>query len=149
MSNETPSWPPPPSNFGGQPTGPGMYGDGTPPRQGCLTAWLVLIIVANAFVIGIYSLGYAFIHKALPSFSPAIAGVFIVAGIVAIASALALFQWKRWGFYGIIGVTAVSFVLNLVTGVGIGRALGGLVGVAILYAVLNMGGMNSAWRHLK
>jgi hypothetical protein len=42
----------------------------------------------------------------------------------------------------------IVLILNLSSGVGIGQSLLGLLGVVILYAVLQIGGENKGWTQL-
>jgi hypothetical protein len=61
---------------------------------------------------------------------------------------VALFRWRKWGFYGVCAVAAVIFTVNLLSGVG-PLLLLGPVGVVVLYAVLNLGGGKKAWPRLR
>lgn len=139
-------WPPPiaspPDAYNAQAAGP-------PVRHGCLTTWLVFALIAQTLTIGINSLGYSFIHRALPTLTPLMAGLFVLASLGSIVCLIALFRWHRWGFYGLAAITVLVGVLNLSLGISSGRVLPGLVGIGILYWVLNMGGSRSAWRTMK
>ncbi len=118
-------------------------------RHGCLTAWLVLMILANAAVAYIYLFASAAIKQSLPS-APAWAFLALaIGGVVNIICAIALFQWKKWGFYGFLVTAAVVFGVNLMIGINIVQALFGLVGIAILYAVLQIGGDKKGWTQLE
>lgn len=146
MTPENQSWPPPPQQpFGSYAPDPNAI----PPRHGCFTAWLIVALIAQVLTLLLNSLGYNLIHRGLPSFTPLIAGLLVLGGLLHIACIVALFQWRRWGFYGIVVITVLICVLNIMVGVSIGGSLSSLVGVGILYGVLNIGGPNSAWRHLK
>ena len=139
-------WPPPI----GSPSDPyNTQLAGPPVRHGCLTAWLIFGLIAQTATVGIYSLGYSFVHRTLPGFTPLAAGLLVLAGLGSIACLIGLFQWRRWGFYGIVVITILVCLVNFSLGIGLGRALPGLLGIGILYWVLNMGGSRSAWRNMK
>jgi hypothetical protein len=118
-------------------------------RHGCLTAWLVLMIVANSATSLLYLFRSDVIRRNLPNAPAWIFPVLIVAALFNLACAVALFQWKKWGFWGFCASSLVALVVNISSGLGIGTALFGLIGVAILYAVLNIGGENKGWPQLE
>lgn len=75
----------------------------------------------------------------------------MVLAVLAAANALfafALLRWKKWGFFGITASALVALVVNLVIGINPGLAFSGLVGVALLYALLQIGGERKAWTQL-
>jgi hypothetical protein len=118
-------------------------------RHGCLTSFLVLMIVANSIVATMYLFGSAAIRQSFPSAPGWAFTVLAIGGIVNVVCAIALFQWKKWGFFGFIATTAMAFVVNLIIGVNILQALLGLVGFAILYWVLQMGKEKKGWTQLE
>ena len=67
---------------------------------------------------------------------------------VNVACAVAIFLWKKWGFYGFAATSAVAFVVNLALGINFVQALFGLIGLAILYGVLQIGSANKGWPQL-
>jgi len=69
--------------------------------------------------------------------------------IVNIACIIALFRWKKWGFFGLGCTALISLVVNLTIGLNILQALLGLLGFAILYGVLHVGKKNKAWPRLE
>ena len=125
-------------------------------RHGCLTAWLIFMIIANS-VAGLANL-YFGIHPNVYSDLTAQQGIkpisgltFIILailGVFNIICAIALLRWKKWGFYGILGTSVVACIINFSIGINIFSALAGFSGVAILYGVLNIGGENKAWGRL-
>jgi hypothetical protein len=117
-------------------------------RHGCLTAWLVLMIVANAAAALLYLLAGAAIRQKVPNIPDWALPTLIVVGVVNVVCAVALFRWKKWGFYGFLATSVIAFAINLVLGLGIIRAVFGFVGVAILYGVLQIGKENKGWPQL-
>ena len=110
-------------------------------RHGCLTVWLVGMIVANAAV------SVAYLTMANPiGLSPTVQALLAAAAAANVLFGIALFRWRRWGFWGFVGVSAGVFIVNIsiLTPVA---ALSGLVGVALLYGVLRLGDP-SGWDQL-
>jgi len=146
-------------------------------RHGCLTAWLVLIIIMNsvtALSYLMYLLGSGMFTQVLQSqaFQSQIPQsqmlqiqmllntpvwvftVFIVFAIFNVVCTIALFMWKKWGFWGFCATSAVVLVVNLVyfsrgTVLILISVLSGLLVVLILFGVLHIGKKNKGWSQLK
>jgi hypothetical protein len=118
-------------------------------RHGCLTAWLVVVIILNSLTTLIYLFGSSAIASGLPSSRTWAIPLLAVLAVANVAFAVALFLWKRWGFYGFVATSIVSFGVNLALGVNVVQALFGLVGVAILFGVLQIGNENKGWPQLE
>ena len=118
-------------------------------RHGCLTAVLVLMIIANSATALMYLLGSNAIQQAapgIPSWSLAVLGIFAAINLVC---TVALFKWKKWGFWGFIFTSIAALFVNLSIGLGIGQSLLGLGGLALLYGVLHIGKENKGWPQLE
>ena len=119
-------------------------------RHGCLTAYLALLLVFNSLTALIYFVvprtdPEHFSVVLLPSWAFPLLGI---GSLLNLVSAIAIFKWKKWGF-GLYVLSAFSqIVLNFYLGLGVGTAIGGLVGVAILYGVLQIGGDRKGWTQL-
>lgn len=113
------------------------------------TTWLSLMLISN---LGVCAAGLTLAvnpHKLkadIPTWQPAVFGLLAA---INVACCIALFCWKRWGFYGFALVAAVVFVINVSTGKGVLVSSLGLLGVAFLYATLQTGGPLRAWPRLK
>lgn len=120
-------------------------------RHGCLTTWLVLVIIANALTVlsyVIFILPRA-VHSARPD-SPAWAlFVMTILGIANLVFAVALFRWKRWGFFGLLVTTTLALIINLRIGIKPAVFVAGLCGIVILYTVLQIGGKKKGWDQLE
>ena len=120
-------------------------------RHGCVTAWLVLMIIANSLTAIIYLFASEMITDNLPGnvSTPMI----ILLGIIGIANivfSVMLFQWKKLGFWGFIITSIGALIINLSIGLGIGQSLFGLGGIAILYGVLQIKKDSiTAWENLE
>jgi hypothetical protein len=105
-------------------------------RGGCLTVFLIAIMVVNPIVAILYfTMGEA-IRKGLPdapSWAIPVLGVFCLLNLV---FAIALWMWKKWGFYGFVASTVAALVINIISGLPLHQVVVGPIGVVILYALL-------------
>ena len=108
-------------------------------RHGCLTAYLIFAIIVNVGVALYYVLA------GLAAF--AIGAIFIVLLIFNIICLIALFKWKKWGFWGVVVCIIIGVCLNLYLGLG-PVSFSGLIGLAVLYGVLQVGKENKGWPQL-
>ena len=106
------------------------------------------MIIANSATALIYLVGSEGIRRNVPNMPEWSFPVLIVTGIFNLVCAIALFRWRKWGFWGFVGSGAVGFWVNLSIGLPPGYALGGLLGVAILYGVLHIGKERKGWSQL-
>ena len=118
-------------------------------RHGCLTAWLIAMIVLNAATALIYLVGGEVVRSAVPASASWIFPVLIVFAVFNVVCSVALFRWKKWGFWGFCVSSAVALAVNLSAGLGIGQCLLGLVGLLLLYGVLQIGQENKGWPQLE
>jgi hypothetical protein len=117
-------------------------------RHGCLTAYLIFMIIANSATGLVYLLGSESIRRAIPTTPGWIFPVVIAEAILNLVFAVALLRWKEWGFWGFAFSSVAIFFVNLAAGFGVGTALFGLLGVPILYGVLHIGGATKGWPQL-
>lgn len=118
----------------------------TPKRHGCVTAWLVFMLILNSLT----ALVYAFRSMSFTNISSTVLLSLIITGILNTVFAIMLLKWKKSAFYGF-GITAVFiFILNINIGISVTKSLMGLLGFAILYCILQIkeNGV-SAWNYLK
>ena len=120
-------------------------------RHGCVTAWLVLMIIANSLTAILYLFASDMITKNLPgNVSTAMIILLGVIGIGNVIFSVFLFQWKKIGFWGFTITSVGALIINLSIGLGIGQSLFGLVGIAILYGVLQIKKENvTTWKNLE
>jgi hypothetical protein len=118
----------------------------TKKRHGCLTVWLILIIIGCALSLVGYLVGSSFMVAAnVPGW---VIPVYIVISVLQLVCAIALFKWKKWGFWGIIVATVISVIIGFATHMGIATVIFALIGIAILYGVLQIGKENKGWPQL-
>jgi len=121
-----------------------------PPRHGCLTAFLIFLILVNVISVVMYLAAGDTIRQALPDAPSWISPALALLGVLNIVFAIALFQWKKWGFYGFIITSVIAVIINISIGMSVLQGILGLVGVAILFGVLQIGGDDQkAWNHLE
>ena len=115
-------------------------------RHGCLTSWLILMLLASALFIILYlaRAGYPQYSPDLPAWA---LPVLITIETIQIICTIALFKWKKWGFWGYCIICASAFITNIWLGAVI-TAIGTIFDAIILYAVLNIGKKNTGWRNL-
>lgn len=132
-------------------------------RHGCLTAFLIFMIVANSLGV----LRDLFMNSGVMSNIQQLtwtSTLGIVCGVFNVICAIALFRWKKWGFWGLMASSIFGMFLTVSTGlrsveslgVGIAVSLGALIlvsllpiaGIAILYYVLHIGKENKGWPQL-
>jgi hypothetical protein len=118
-------------------------------RHGCLTAWLIFVIVVNMIVALAYPGMGSIIHRTMPGFPEWFVWPFAACSVLNIIFAIALFAWKRWGFYGMVLDAVIAFGLNLYVGASPIALIVGLAGVGLLFGVLQIGGNNSGWSQLE
>lgn len=119
-------------------------------RHGCVTAWLVFIIVVNSLTALLYLFASDLITKNLPGdVSEAMIMLLGAIGIANVVFAFLLLRWKKIGFWGFILTSIAAFAINVSIGFGVGQSLLGLVGVAILYGILQIKQNNeTTWENL-
>lgn len=69
--------------------------------------------------------------------------------ILNVVFAVALYNWKKWGFIGLVVVAAIVVSLKIVGGAGFAETLPGLAGILILFLVLQIGGDWNGWDQLE
>src|SRR5688500_20341036 len=74
--------------------------ESTKTRHGCLTAWLILMILANALTAVTTPLFAASIRQAIPGFPEWVVWPIVLLAVLNVVFAVALFKWKKWGFLG-------------------------------------------------
>lgn len=119
-------------------------------RHGCLTIWLLLLVLWNLALI----LTYAGCNMAqwigdtgepFGWYYPMMIGL----AVLSLICVSALFRWRKWGFWGLLIVSAFKLVLEVSVGGGDFTVLAGIVvTMLVLLAVLNIGRENRGWPQL-
>lgn len=117
-------------------------------RHGCLTAYLIWLIVLSSASALAYLLGSDALRQAMPGVPGWAYPVLTVLAPLHLVCVLALFRWREWGFWGFCVSSVIAMGVNLSAGLGIGFSVGGLIGIALLYGVLHIGKENKGWPQL-
>ena len=108
-----------------------------PRRGGCLTAYLILMLVANCGTASIYVLGSSWLRENLPTFPVWGPVALALVGLANFGLAWALWQWRLWAMWGVVGTTLLAAGINWLA-LGWVSALVGLVGGLVNIAILGM-----------
>ena len=118
-------------------------------RHGCLTVYLAVLSVVGTASTAMYLCFPSVIAKTNPEIPVWARLVFAMVGIVQVACALALWRWRKWGFYVFAAVCIPFAVWNsTLTGSALTLAMGP-VGVLIMWLALRTGRPDQrAWEQL-
>ena|SRR3989344_22311 len=105
-------------------------------RGKLLTFWLVLMLIANAGTALTYLLWNSSIITTYPNVPSWIWYIYGLLGLANVVFTIFLFMWKKWSFFAFCGMAALTFILNLIVGLGIISAIFGLGGPVILYLII-------------
>ena len=110
-------------------------------RSGCLTAWLLLMILGGLIGALSYLTGGAMVQRGFQQAhvrAPSSGVMFWMAllSLANVACAVAVWRWKRWGFYAVLAIAVLGIVTNAAIGFSVGTLLFSLIGPAILYFLL-------------
>ncbi len=123
----------------------------TKQRHGCVTAWLISMFIVNSMAAILYLFAGDMVAQNFPGgISNSMLILLAIIGIGNVIFLILLFKWKKIGFWGFLITSIGSLIINLSIGLGIGQSLFGLVGIAILYGVLQIKKDNiPAWENLE
>lgn len=105
-------------------------------KSGCLTALLVFLIVVYALGALGSIITAPFVQDVIPGYTRGVGIVSGVLNILNIVFLIAVWRFKKWGFYGYIAVTAIGIIIGLYRGGGIASALMALVFPIILFLLI-------------
>jgi hypothetical protein len=117
-------------------------------RHGCLTAWLIVAIIANSAV-GLFYFFNLAASGSMPHLSAWALPLLILLSFFNVLCAILLFRWKKLGFWGFCLSSTLAIIINLALGLGIFQSAVGLIGIAVLYGVLQIGKENKGWPQLE
>jgi predicted MFS family arabinose efflux permease len=119
-------------------------------RHGCLTTYLVFVIIVNSAVALVYLFGREWLQRNGPQTPEWAFWLLSICGVSNVISAIALLRWKRWGFWLFVLSTIAALAINFSIGLGRQGIFGtAVLGIAVLYAVLQIGGERKAWPRLQ
>ena len=127
------------------------YTNNTKQRHGCVTAWLILMIISNSITAFVYLFAGDTVSQNFPGgMSGTLMILLAILGIGNVIFSILLFNWNKIGFWGFLLTSIIALIINLNIGIGIGQSLLGMLGIAILYGVLQIKKENvSTWDSLE
>jgi len=119
-----------------------------PQRHGCVTTYLIFGLIINSIIALYYLIAANNLARILNVSLLAVSGL-ILAGIINTICAFLLLRYRKIGFYGFALSSICIFALNVYIGNSPLKCTLGIIGVGILYAILQMkkNGV-SAWEYL-
>lgn len=123
----------------------------TKQRHGCVTAWLIMLIVVNSLTTLFYLLAGDTVSNLFPARNSDLLIILLgVMGLLNVLFAIMLMRWKKAGFFGFVASSVVVMIINMNIGLGIAQSLLGLIGIGVLYAIFQIkrDGI-SAWENLE
>ena len=122
----------------------------TKKRHGCLTAWLILLVLGNGFsTVSFLFYGDAISENLETALSENNLWIPAVLSVLNLIFALMLFTWKKWAFWGLLLTSFIAFGLNIYLGLGLLNSAVGLLGIVLLYVLLQRKHQGkSAWEQL-
>jgi hypothetical protein len=117
-------------------------------RHGCLTAYLILAIIVNAGV-GFYYLIRANYLSQINNVPISFFITLAILGVTNIVCAIALFRWRKWGFWGFCVTTVIGLILNIILGLGVFSIVSSMISIGIMFGILQIGQGNKGWPQLE
>ncbi len=117
-------------------------------RHVFLAIWLWFIIIINIIGSILYFLmADIFAEKInLPAGLSYLMGIF---GLCNCVAAIALWKWKKWGFWLYVIATIVGTIIICVYLNSLSSIITSVISILILYWALQVGKENKAWKYLK
>jgi hypothetical protein len=106
------------------------------------------MIIVNGFTAILTPLMLGQIQQAIPNFPAWVVWPTVLLATLNVVFAIALFNWKKWGFFGFLGSAVVGVALNTYAGISPCQTASGALGIVFLYGVLKIGGEKSGWAQL-
>lgn len=115
--------------------------------------WLAIIALTAVTVWDIRLLVLLFqlaedLGASLAGWQTAMVVALVIAYAIDLVPFIALLKWRRWGFTMHAVLVGVVFVINVIEANGLGAVLN-VVGLGVLYGVLQIGGQYRAWAQLE
>ena len=113
-------------------------------RHGCLTAYLIYLIIWNIWLLIDY------VRDFFSTGVELLVILYFSVFLLSLYSLIALLKWKKWGYWG--------YVASVITISILGQSTGELpwfylfiplIGIIILYGVLHIGKENKGWAQLE
>jgi predicted nucleic acid-binding Zn ribbon protein len=118
-------------------------------RHGFTTFWLTFSLISFT----ITGMVYLYFSEAIAQYVDVSSELLIFLSLVSMAGIVGnvlLLCWKKIGFWIFIGISIVSFIINMRMGLNIAQSLSGIIGIAIMWGVLHIHKDDkTAWEQLE
>jgi len=116
-----------------------------------VTLWLKFLIAMNvlAMVVVTFFLSRSQIRQVAPDYDDGHFLLLILGGVLNIVFLGAMLRRRMWGYVGLWVVAIAAVALNIAAGMQVAKAVSSLIGLVVLYWVLQIGGERSGWSRLK
>ena len=120
-------------------------------RHGCLTAWLIYLMIAYSFSTFFYFFKTDEMSKiAQYQISEDMMLIHSSLGLLGIIFSIMLFRWVKLGFWGILTISVILFVLQLLNSNRIMSPIFIVICLIILFSLLQLKKANvSGWNNLE
>ena len=98
-----------------------------------LSAFLILVLIANALTAFSYATNPELVMSLLPQANNLVTYLLALIAFINVILATAIWSWKKWGVIGFYIGVVVVFSVNLYLGLGFLASMPGLVGGVIIY----------------
>ena len=137
-----------------QPAAPAPATEERYPTQGCVTLLLrfwIITSVASLLILPVLDRieRLPFFREEFPNYEGWAIIPWGVGSVLVIVFSVALLARRMWGFIGLWVVGLASMAVNIALGVKFAHAVSGLIGLLILYWLLQVGGEKSGWSKLR
>jgi ribosomal protein L40E len=136
------------SSLGPFAAGPTDHAPREKSRHGCLTTWLIFIIIVNAgfAILNLLKRDMLWEEVAAPTWVV----IFSVAmAVLTVVCAIALFRWQMWGFILFLFLAIVTCVVDVAVARNILAGIMAFIPVLVLYGVLHIGRKINGWDQLE
>ena len=121
-------------------------------RHGCVTTWLMVMIVANFLTALFYLLiaGELIGFRFEKEISDSMLILIVIMLILNVFFSILLLNWRKWGFWGLAFTSTCSIIINVIIGIGLLQSITGFVGLGLLFGILQIKkDKTSTWANLK
>lgn len=120
-------------------------------RHGCLTAWLIYLIISSAIISYVCFFKTIVLFQNLPEeYSENVSLIVGSVGILNIFFCYLLFKWIKLGFWGLIATNFIMIIIQLMNGSDLIRPTLGVSCIIMLYFILQRKKNNiSGWDNLE
>jgi len=124
-------------------------------RHGCLSVllWLLMLVQSLSLLVQVFY--YQSLNHGLFHLAPWVQPVMLALIAFDLTCLIAIYFWKKWGFYGVVVSRLMSLIYYLIIALHwgnphtLGLGLYQVAGLIVIYIALQMGGSNKGWDQLE